>query len=121
MAARRGPLQMSASRWMVMEVLSSRPRNSGWAFITGARSFSRPRATNVLVDGRLGEEAEADHVTGRHHDGVVVGVGGAADHDALDGGAGRAIHDRLLSNLELERICGQAWTDRLATKARSHR
>jgi hypothetical protein len=48
-----------------MEVLSSRPRSSGWAFITGATSFSRPRATNVLVDGGVGEEAEADHVTGR--------------------------------------------------------
>ena len=46
---------------------------------------------NVLVDGDVGKETEADFVAGRHHDGVVVGIGRATHHvGTLDGGSGRA-------------------------------
>src|ERR1700733_14514812 len=49
---------------------------------------------DVLIDGGVGEEAEANLVAGSHHDGVVVGVGGATHHiGALDGCSGRASAD----------------------------
>ena len=60
---------------------------------------------DMLVDGDVLEEAETDLVAGRHHDGVVVGVGRAADHvGALHGGSGRAAADGLAAIEDLEEL-----------------
>jgi len=58
---------------------------------------------DVLVDGDIGEEAEADLVAGGHHDGVVVGIGGASDHvGALNGCAGGTSADDASSIEDFE-------------------
>jgi hypothetical protein len=79
-----------------MEVLWSRPRHKeiGVGLDDGGQIVFAVADVDVLIDGDVGEETEADLVAGGHHDGIVVGVGGAPHHvGALDGGSGRASAD----------------------------
>src|ERR1700722_9704033 len=60
---------------------------------------------DVLIDGDVGEEAKADLVAGGHHDGIVIGVGGAAHHvGALHGCSGGTSTDGASAIEEIENL-----------------